>query len=194
MFEDGCTTPVATESWERFHTDLSASISDLADGAFLIVHTERTPEERNATVPEPPDLFQSVWRKIAGTSERNADPFVFFQRVGRHVVCDASGPADLNGPVQLTRAQQAWVVALGWAEPVKDRDRTYWGVAHYRAYFPHDGVPARMSGRKLPPEQEGLDYRDLVDADRAARMAVDTLAGPFAVPSPRRLRVERSAQ
>lgn len=182
MFETWSTTERPEWSWERFHAELSETLLDLTKGEMLTVEVPRDPPH------EPPrsNLLTRAYWSLTGGGPRDIDPLLQFNRMDLCLYCSCGGPVESGGWVRLSSEQQAQIVALGWAQP-EGKDRARWGYPNYWAYFPHEG------GTISSPPLERLtgDYRELVDAGAAARLAIDTLGGPLGAESPGGLTVAR---
>lgn len=185
MIETWSTLEELDWSWEQLAAELGETFLDFTKGQIFYVQVRRAVEDKQVE-PERPSLIRRLRGSLTGHGPGNADPLVQFYRMDFCLYCECAGPAESGGSVQLSPEQQEQILALGWAQP-EGKNRARWGYPNYCAYFPHEG--GRIS---IPPVQMlAGDYRDLVDAPRAAQLAIDTLRGPLDAPSPDRLTIVR---
>lgn len=189
MYPTGSNTKVNTEDWAQFRADLAATLADLGrtqEGQMVNISVRR--EERPVASGPRMGPGRRLIRGVFGTRVRDIDPLIQFYKFAGCLYGETAGPADSDGWVQLSADQQAGIEALGWARAT-GRDRGRWGYPNYCVYFPHaDGVLSQPV--RTPVTQP---YPEVVDAERAAGLAVDTLRGPLAADTPRKLLVVRGS-
>lgn len=185
MFEPNSDIVVATTSWEEFRVELRDTLLDL--GLNSMLHVRVASWERPAVAEPAPHGHFAKLHSLFGGEERDAEPALSFFRMDETLYCDCSGPVEDGGWVRYSTGQKRQLTDLGWAQAT-GKDRKSWGFPAYCVYFPHEGETLSQARRVFSP---GV-YRDRVNADWAARLAVDTLQGPLGAQTPEGLRVDRN--
>ncbi len=152
---------------------------------MVTVQVLRDPAEEVGE-PDRPGIAARLMQSLTRSKPRDEPPALQFFRMDDTLYGECTGPVESGGWVQYSPEQKDQIAALGWAQ-AEGKDRGRGGYPQYCVYFPHEGgILSR------PPEAKVRgDYRQLVDARRAAKLAVHTLRGPLGVSAPDGLTVQR---
>lgn len=169
--------------WAQFHAGLAATMFDLEHTTFLNIRVPRAPGRGEPESFPQPGLFNQLF----GRRRRPVDPLLQFFRMAYCLYGECAGPVEDGGGVWFNDEQKHALAALGWAQ-AQGEFRENRGFPNYCVYFPHH--EGRLS--EPPRQRDGGRYQEVVDFDRAATLAIDTLRGPLVVESPGQLRIERT--
>jgi hypothetical protein len=186
MFEPNSEIVVATTSWPEFQAELRDTLLDLGLKSMLHVRVRDWARPAAAEPAAAHGHFAKL-HSLFGGEERDAEPALSFFRMDETLYCACTGPVEDGGWVRYSTEQKLQITDLGW-EQATGNGREMWGFPDYCLYFPHEGETLSRPRRVFSP---GC-YRDRVDADWAARLAVDTLQGPLGAATPEGLRVDRN--
>lgn len=172
---------LASGDWDHFRAGLVAVLLDQNDGGMFNVQLKAE------VVPPVRAPARSLLGRLLGRHRHSIPPALQFFRIEECLFCACVGPLEDGGGAALSAAQQSAIRRLGWRQATGDQ-RERFGWPAFRAYFPHEGEDIAVPPSLPPPGP----YPKNVDAERAARLAIDTLRGPLGARTPQDLTVSRS--